>query len=184
MSAPDHSTELQVRNLCPDAVRLHLRCTGRIAWEVWIPASGVVRAPAFPPPRLEFEARITTREQQVTYTSLLADLPACAGVNASLERRSGAWLFALAAGAAVAADGMRVANATAQALEFGLRFERSPYALAGVVEPAGRLDLRWRALELGVVRNGISCAQACEPGAGHWTVVAAGRGAEFAPDAA
>ena len=179
MSDPDLPAGLQVRNLAPDTVRLQLSCAGRVAWQVWIPAAGVVRAPAFPPPRLEFEARITTREHQVTYTSLLADLPACGSLNASLERRSGAWLFALAAGAPVAADLLRVTNATAQALEFGLRFAHSPYALAGVVEPGGRVDLHWRAVELGVVRNGVSTTRAIPTGAGRWTIATAERGCEL-----
>jgi len=142
----------------------------------------VVRAPAFPPPRLEFEARITTREHQVTYTTLLADLPACSSVNASLERRSGAWLFALASGAPVASDMLRITNATAQALEFELRFARSPYAMAAVVDPGGRLDLRWCALELGVVRNGVSTAHATASGAGHWAIAAAERGCVLVAD--
>ena len=184
MSASIHSAELHVRNRAPDTVRLQLHCSGRVAWEVWIPASGEIRAPAFPPPRLEFEARITTRENQVTYTTLLADLPACASLNAQLERRSGAWLFALAPGAPVAADTLRIANATAQALEFGLRFPRSPYAMAGVVDPGARLDLRWRALELGVVRGGVSSAQALPAGAGRWSIAAAGQGCAFVDDAA
>ena len=184
MSATTHPAELRVRNRTPDAVRLQLHCSGRLAWEVWIPASGEIRAPAFPPPRLEFEARITTRENQVTYTTLLADLPACASLNAQLERRSGAWLFALAPGAPVAPDTLRIANATAQSLEFGLRFPRSPYAMTGAADPGGRLDLRWRALQLGVVRGGVSSTQALSSGAGLWSIAAAGQGCDFVDDAA
>ena len=176
MSDPHPDPALEVRNGTSDTVRLQLSCSGRAAWQVWVPASGTVRAPTFPPSRIDFEARITTREHQVTYTTLIADLPASASVNASLERRNGAWLFALAPGAPVATDVLRITNATAQPLEFGLRFARSPYAMTGIVDAGGRLDLHWRALEFDVVRAGVTTRQSIASGAGSWAIAAAERG--------
>ena len=179
MSTPAHPTALQFRNLTGDTVRLQVSSGGRIAWEEWIPPAGIVNAPGFPPPQVDLEARITAAARRVTYTSFLANTPSCGVIHANLEQRSGALLFALTPGPMVATDTLRLSNSTLQPLEYVLRFPRSPFALAGIVKPRERIDLHWPALELGVVRNGVTATRAPVPGAGHWSIVDAERGCAF-----
>ena len=184
MSTSDQPTALQFRNLTSDTVRLQVSSGGRIAWEEWIPPSGIVHAPAFPPPRIDLEARITTAARRVTYTSFLENTPACGAIHANLEQRSGALLFALTPGPMVAVDTLRLSNSTIQALEFVLRFPRSPFALAGIVKPRDRLDLHWPALELCVVRNGVTTTRMPVPGTGAWSIVDLERGCAFVEEPA
>ncbi|MFM0289954.1 hypothetical protein [Paraburkholderia megapolitana] len=170
MTAPRSAPTLQLLNRTAQPARARLLCANHMVWDVWVTAMGAVTAPAFVPPWLTLEARVTERRTQVTYLSIAVGARSDSAIVARLEQRNGARFFALDTQEATVAGALQLINRSDCPLDFSARYSGSPYVLTGFVNPGAALQVAYSLLDLVVVQNGCSTQRSLPTPDGAWVI--------------
>lgn len=162
---------IRVRNQSARLARATFACSGQSLWEVWVPSSGEVVAPPFPPARLEVRASFVDDRTRVAYTCTAAELPSASAVQARWQRHEGANCFSLVACHEPEGPEFVFYNTAPGPVALTVWFAASPYVLRAVVRARAVQRIAHQAMELTIVQEGVSAVRSLTAGAQAWDVV-------------
>lgn len=178
LAPPATHATLRLSNRSGRLARANFGCGGHALWAVWVPAVGEVVLPAFPPPAgLALEACFVDERTRVTYASTLVCGSSACRVLASFQLKAGAHVFDLVSESEPTVPSLDLHSSVPWPVAFTARFQASPYVLRTVVPAGGRQVLRYTALSLTVVQDGLSTVcvlpAGMPPGDPGWEIVPA-----------